>query len=290
MHKFLLLSIGRACRPVPHVQKHVRNVCMFQLGSLPFCMVVHTCSARKKMWELCGFKSHINKNWGLLLVKKKSCFSPPLIWEGGCESCSIHDWVCFFFPSSPFSSPPLAPSLPRGHVVLLFITSITVYMKEKVLVIAIVIAALNKSQFFCLPANDCVKYLVIKPCTKTLTRSPPPLSSFSLCHSHPTNNALLTNFWLSSDAEIVLIRTNWACKLIPKMQKRCMRHVPTYSDGASILHATIGGWANNPSPSNQSQVHLKMGNGPDNTQKEGRIRREKTCCRLHQKWNCSEFL
>ncbi len=37
---------------------------------------------------------------------------------------------------------------------------------------------------------------------------------------HPTNNALLTNFRLSSNAEILLISTGWAYKLAPNVQKR----------------------------------------------------------------------
>ena len=36
----------------------------------------------------------------------------------------------------------------------------------------------------------------------------------------PTNNALLINFLLSSDAEILLISADWACKSAPNVQKR----------------------------------------------------------------------
>ncbi len=46
--------------------------------------------------------------------------------------------------------------------------------------------------------------------------TPTPLSFFS---TFPTHNALLVNFRLSSDAEILLISTNWACKSAPNLQK-----------------------------------------------------------------------
>ncbi len=36
----------------------------------------------------------------------------------------------------------------------------------------------------------------------------------------PTNNALLVNFFLSSDADVSLISTDWACKSAPNVQKR----------------------------------------------------------------------
>ncbi len=53
----------------------------------------------------------------------------------------------------------------------------------------------------------------------------------------PTNNALLINFRLSSDAEILLISTDWAYKIGAK------RATCTFSNWASILHTTVSGWA-----------------------------------------------
>ena len=48
-------------------------------------------------------------------------------------------------------------------------------------------------------------------------------------HCSPTNNAPLINFFLSSDAKILLISTDWARKSAPKRAKMCMRRarVPT---------------------------------------------------------------
>ena len=53
--------------------------------------------------------------------------------------------------------------------------------------------------------------------------------------NNPTNNALLINLRLSSDAEILLISTDWA-----RRAKTCTQCV-TYSDWASTLHTTVGG-------------------------------------------------
>ncbi len=47
---------------------------------------------------------------------------------------------------------------------------------------------------------------------------------------NPTNNALLIYFLLSSDAEILLISTDWAYKSVPNMQKRVCNvytYIPT---------------------------------------------------------------
>ena len=41
----------------------------------------------------------------------------------------------------------------------------------------------------------------------------------------PTNNALLINFWLSSDAKFLLISQDSACESAPNMQKTCMQRV-----------------------------------------------------------------
>ncbi len=59
--------------------------------------------------------------------------------------------------------------------------------------------------------------------------SPLSLSLFP-SSSSPTNNALLINFLLSSDAEILLIITDWACKSAPNVQKRvCNAYVSRLS-------------------------------------------------------------
>ena len=50
----------------------------------------------------------------------------------------------------------------------------------------------------------------------------------------PTNNALSINFRLSSDAEILLISTDWACKIGAKRAKN-MYALCTYSNWASIF-------------------------------------------------------
>ena len=70
------------------------------------------------------------------------------------------------------------------------------------------------------------------------------LGSHSLCFvwvHYPTNNALLTNFLLSSDAEILLR------KLPTEQSNRCQTcknvyAMRAYSDWASILHTTVVGW------------------------------------------------
>ncbi len=60
--------------------------------------------------------------------------------------------------------------------------------------------------------------------------------------AYPTNNALL----LSSDAEIMSISTDWAYKSAQNVQKLvcnvCVHMYIMYSNCASILHATVGGW------------------------------------------------
>ncbi len=58
----------------------------------------------------------------------------------------------------------------------------------------------------------------------------------------PTDNALLTNFWRSSDAEILLTSTDGARKSAHKRAKKtCVRRarVPTE---LPFLHAAVGGW------------------------------------------------
>ncbi len=60
-------------------------------------------------------------------------------------------------------------------------------------------------------------------------------SSRNSSSNSPTNNALLINFQLSSDAKILLLSTDWAYKSAPNAT--CM-----YSDRACILHITVGGW------------------------------------------------
>ncbi len=46
---------------------------------------------------------------------------------------------------------------------------------------------------------------------------------------YPTNNALLINFGLSSDAEILLVSTDWAYKSAPNVQETCVQcvRIPT---------------------------------------------------------------
>ncbi len=46
------------------------------------------------------------------------------------------------------------------------------------------------------------------------------LSNLEIHSTFPTNSALVINFLLSSDAEISLISTDWACKSAPNVQKR----------------------------------------------------------------------
>ncbi len=47
--------------------------------------------------------------------------------------------------------------------------------------------------------------------------------------SCPTNNTFLMNFWRSSNAEILLISTNWTYELVTKRAKTCVQcaYVPT---------------------------------------------------------------
>ncbi len=59
----------------------------------------------------------------------------------------------------------------------------------------------------------------------------------------PTNNSLLTNFWLSSDAEIFVINRRPSMQVGAELAKNA-RATCAYSDWASILRATtVGGWA-----------------------------------------------
>ncbi len=56
------------------------------------------------------------------------------------------------------------------------------------------------------------------------------MSKLDLDNIYPTNNALLINFLLSSDAEILLIITDWAYKSVPNVQKRVCNmyiYIPT---------------------------------------------------------------
>ena len=48
--------------------------------------------------------------------------------------------------------------------------------------------------------------------------------------SFPTNNALLTNFRLSFDAEILLVSTERACKSAPNVPKACMQCVRSQTE------------------------------------------------------------
>ncbi len=92
--------------------------------------------------------------------------------------------------------------------------------------------------FFCLPAfgkTRCFLFLffMLLP-TKDAKKNVQGIDSIS--SACPTDNALLVNFWLSSDAEMLLIITNWACK------KHACNVYCTYSNWASILHSIVGGW------------------------------------------------
>ena len=51
----------------------------------------------------------------------------------------------------------------------------------------------------------------------------------------PTNNTLLINFRLSSDAEILLMSTDWAYKSVANVQKHVCKMY-------SILHTAVAGW------------------------------------------------
>ncbi len=59
--------------------------------------------------------------------------------------------------------------------------------------------------------------------------------------AYPTNNTLLINFWLSSDAEFFLLSTNWAYRLVPNVQKHAYMFLKMYFHWAFIFHTTIGG-------------------------------------------------
>ncbi len=72
--------------------------------------------------------------------------------------------------------------------------------------------------------------------------------------SYPTNNTLLINFRLSSDAEILLISTDWADKRAKNVHALC-----TYSNRAFILHTTVGGWVKLPNPLEQSSHFFPWG-------------------------------
>ncbi len=83
-------------------------------------------------------------------------------------------------------------------------------------------------------------------CQLSLLHCPPPSSPpkmwQSFCHvTHPTNSALLINFLLSSDAEILSLSTDWALQSGGKTCKNVYTTC-TYSDWDSILHGTIRGW------------------------------------------------
>ncbi len=53
--------------------------------------------------------------------------------------------------------------------------------------------------------------------------------NFSMPHGNPTNSALIINFQLSSDGEILLRSADRAYKLAPNIAKSCMQcvHIPT---------------------------------------------------------------
>ena len=57
----------------------------------------------------------------------------------------------------------------------------------------------------------------------------------------PTNNALLINFLLSSDAEIFVTKHRLSIQIGAKHAKN-VHATCTCSVGASILHATVAGW------------------------------------------------
>ena len=66
--------------------------------------------------------------------------------------------------------------------------------------------------------------------------------TFSPTHiPYTTNSGPLINFWLSSDAEILLLSTDWAYKIDAKTCKN-VHAMCTCSDRASILHTTLSGW------------------------------------------------
>ena len=67
------------------------------------------------------------------------------------------------------------------------------------------------------------------------------LDPFSYEYTSPTNNKLRTNFLLSSDAEILLLSTDWAQQIVAKCAKACMQcvHIPTE---LPFCMPPIGGW------------------------------------------------
>ena len=60
--------------------------------------------------------------------------------------------------------------------------------------------------------------------------------------SLPTNNALSINFRPRSDAEILLLSTDWGIQIRVKRAETCVQcvHLPTEFP---FLHAAVGGWA-----------------------------------------------
>ena len=58
---------------------------------------------------------------------------------------------------------------------------------------------------------------------------------------HPTNNALLINFRLSSDAGILLLSTDRACKLAPNVQKTLVQRVRIPTE-LPFCMPTAAGW------------------------------------------------
>ena len=62
----------------------------------------------------------------------------------------------------------------------------------------------------------------------------------------PTNNALLTNFRLSSNRRNFINKHRRSIQICAKRPKTCLQCVRTYSNWASILHTTVGGWVRSP--------------------------------------------
>ena len=59
----------------------------------------------------------------------------------------------------------------------------------------------------------------------------------------PADSRLLISFRLSSNAEILLVSTDWAYELAPNVQKHvCNAYTKVYSKWASILRTNVGGW------------------------------------------------
>ncbi len=78
--------------------------------------------------------------------------------------------------------------------------------------------------------NACSRLLHLRECGNLLYSTVQPIFSHGkmsvMKTGFPTNSALLINFRRSSDAEILLLSTDWACKLGPSMQKRvCNVHI-----------------------------------------------------------------